>query len=810
MLTDLRLAFRLLAKSPLFTSVVVLTLALGIGLNTAVFSAVDALLLRPVPGTRAPNELVQLYRTYRGGMIYGSNSIPHYFDVRARSGDTFAGVALWSFEVMNLSAGGRNERAFGVMASANYFSLLGVTAARGRLFLPAEDSGKGAHAVTVLSWGTWKNRFGGDTAIVGQQVILNGQNFTIVGVAPKEFKGSLPIVSPAFWVPLMQFDQVRPGSRGAWDNRGWNSFSLIGRLKPGVTIAQARSAAKALVAGLRTEHPDAYRDSEINLVVESEAGVHPMFKSAEVGLSSVVMVVVGILLLIACVNVANLFLARARDRAREMAIRLSLGARRSRLLRQLITESLLFAGASGVVGLAIAWWAISLANKITLPIGVNFSPDLRMSPTVLVFTFGVSLATGLLFGLMPALQATKPSLVPALKGEAPAGESRSRTSRGLVVAQMALSIVLLVCAGLFLRDLRAATTLDKGFVSENLIIADVDPGRQGYTRARSEDFYRRFGERIRALPNVRAVGFADRAPLGPGENDSSVEIPGYTPGANENMSLQNSTVAPGYFESMGIPLLAGRAFTAQDDSGAPRRMVVNKRFADRFWPGKDAVGQTVRYNGRDHTVIGVVPTGKYQRLGEAPESFYYLAQAQHWDSGMSIFIRTSNDPETIVAPLRAAVTELDANLPLSDVRTMNNHLGWALLPARLAGTVLGIFGVLGLLLASVGIYGVMAYSVAQRTREIGIRMAIGAAAGDVARLVMRQGLTLVLIGTGIGLAGALAASQLLRGILYGGRVVDPVTFVAVPLVLVAVAALASWLPARRAAGVDPIIALRQE
>jgi predicted permease len=276
------------------------------------------------------------------------------------------------------------------------------------------------------------------------------------------------------------------------------------------------------------------------------------------------------------------------------------------------------------------------------------------------------------------------------------------------------------------------------------------------------------------------------------------------------MSLQNSTVAPGYFEAMGIPVLAGRTFTAQDDSGAPRRVVVNKRLADRFWPGKDAVGQTMRTHGADHTVIGVVPTGKYQRLGEGPESFFYLAQAQDWASGMSIFIRTASDPETIAPPLRAAVSELDANLPLSNVRTMNNHLGFALLPARLAGTVLGIFGVLGLLLASVGIYGVMAYSVAQRTREIGIRMAIGAAAGDVARLVMRQGLTLVLIGTGIGLASALAASQLLRGILYGGRVVDPVTFVAVPLVLVGVAAMASWLPARRAAGVDPIIALRQE
>ena len=810
MLADLRYAIRQLIKHPLFTVVVIVTLALGIGLNAAVFSTIDALLLRPLPGTRAPDELVLMYRTYHHDVMYGSNSIPHYVDVRDRSPDAFSGVAAWSYTPMSLSAAGQTQRVFGAIVSANYFSLLGVNAVRGRTFVPAEDSGRGAHPVAVLGWGTWKSTFGGDTGIVGRSIIVNGQNFTVIGIAPRDFRGMIPLAAPEIFVPLMQLAQIRPGDGRQFDQRGNNFMEAFARLKPGVSVEQARARMTSLVAGLRSEHPDDYKDSEINLVLQSQAGIHPLYRATQVGLSSVIMAVVGILLLIACVNVANLFLARARDRAREMAIRLSLGARRSRLVRQLLTESLLFAGASGIVGVGIAWWVIGLANRVTLPIAVNFSADLRLSPTVLAFTVGVSIVTGVLFGLMPALQATSPSLVPALKGEAPAGHSRSRASKGLVIAQMALSIVLLVCAGLFVRDLKAATNLDKGFVSDNLLIADVDPGMQGYPRSRTEEFYRQVGGRLRALPGVRSVGFTDQVPLGMGESDSGVEIPGYDPGPNENMSIERASITPGYFEAMGIPMLAGHEFTPQNDSAAPAAMIVNQRMAERFWPGKSPIGHIVKLGGKEHTVIGLVPTGKYERLGEAPLAFMFLAQAQHWSSGMSILVRTAGDPEALIPTLRAQVAALDPNLPVSDVRTMNTHLGIALLPARLAGTALGVFGLLGLILASVGMYGVMAYSVSQRTREIGIRMAIGAATGDVVNLVMRQGLALVLIGTVIGIASALAASRLLRGILYGGSVVDPVTFVTVPLVLIAVAALASWLPARRASKVDPTVALRQE
>ncbi|MEP7346535.1 MAG: ABC transporter permease, partial [Gemmatimonadaceae bacterium] len=629
-------------------------------------------------------------------------------------------------------------------------------------------------------------------------------------VAPEGFKGTLPVVTPAMWVPLMQLATMRPGSAGSFDSRGNNFMNIIARLSPGVGVARANERMKGIMTELTAEHPDDYKDSGITLVLQSEAGIHPTMKTAQVGLSAVVLAVVAILLLIACVNVANLFLARARDRAREMAIRLSLGAGRKGLIRQLLTESFVFAAVAGVAGLAVAWWAISLANQITLPMDVDFHPDLRISPMVLFFTIGVTLVTGILFGLAPALQATRPALIPALKGEAPAGGSRSRSSRVLVVAQTALSIMLLVCAGLFLRNLKAATAVDKGFVSDNVLIADVDPGLQGYARTRTEEFYRRITERMLGTPGVRAVGLIDQLPLSMGSSDHTVVIPGYTPGPNENMSIRYSSVSPGYFEAMGIRLLKGRPFTAQDDSAAAPSVVINEQFAKRFWAGKDPIGQTVRVGSRDNTVIGVVPTGKYERLGEDPTAFIYHAQAQRWQTGMTILVRTANDPERLAPVLRAEVSAFDPDLPVGSIRTLDAHLGIALLPARLIGGVLGIFGILGLILASVGIYGVMAYSVSQRTREIGIRMAVGAARSDVIGLVMRQGMAVVFIGTVIGMAGALGLAQLIRSQLYGENALDPVTFAVVPAVLICVAFVAIFVPARRASAVDPVLALRRE
>lgn len=807
---DLRFARRMLTKSPLFTGIVIITLALGIGLNTAVFAAVDALLLRPVAGVRASDELVQLYRTSPGSDGLGSNSIPHFWDLRERTKSVYSGVAAWSFQSLSITADGRPRAVFGQMVSADFFSVLGATPMTGRFFTPDEDVGRGAHPVAVLSNSGWTNLFGGDQNVVGRQVVVNGQNVTIIGIAQQGFSGVMPMLQPALWMPLMQLAQIKPGSERDFEGRGNNYMNVIARLKPGVSVAEATARMAAVSAELQRELPEEYKDRGINLVRQSEAGIHPSLRGAQVGLSAVVMSVVAILLLIACVNIANLFLARARDRAREMAIRLALGASRAELIRQLLVESILVSLVAGAAGLAVAFVAIRIANGITLPMDIDFRPDLRLSPVVLAFAFVVALVTGVVFGLVPALQATSPTLIPALKGEAPAGTSRSRTSKGLVVAQMALSIVLLVCAGLFLVNLRSATTIDKGFSATQLLIADVDPALQGYSRANTERFFRDIIERLKVQPGVQHVGLMEYLPLGFNNSDRGIEVPGYVPAANEDLSTRYASADPGYFEAMGIPIRSGRNFTARDDSGAVPVLVINQRLAEKYWPGQDAIGKTVRTAGKLRTVVGVVPTGKYQRLGEDPAPFMYFPQAQLWSASMSIVIRTSGDPNAFIPVVRREVAALDANMPLSNVRSLEKHLGVSLLPARIAGAALGVFGLLGLLLASVGMYGVMAYAVSQRTREIGIRMAIGATASDVVRLIMRQGLTLVLIGTVIGLAAAVAASRALNGVLYGGSTLDPMTFLLVPVVLIAVAALATFAPARRAAMVDPAITLRAD
>lgn len=809
-MTDLRLAWRQVLKHPTFTAIVVLTLALGIGLNTAVFSAVEALVLRPLQGVQAPEQLVQVYRTYPGGLNYGSSSPPHFFDVRARSTDVFAGVAAWAFADANITAAGEPQRVFGQVVSADFFTVLGVLPAQGRFFVPAEDEGRGAHPVLVLSDQGWKGTFGGDPGIVGTQVLLNGLNYEVIGVAPPEFVGPMPMVAPAFWVPLMQLDQVQPAPFSRLDNRGNNFLNVVARLRPGVSEEQAEARLAAVNAELEGEFPDAYRRTGMQLVAQSDAGIHPMFRDAQVGLSAAVSAVVGLLLLIACVNVANLFLARARDRAREMAIRLALGARRWTLVRQLLVESLLFAAIAGGAGVLLAVWVIGLANRVELPMDITFRPGLSLNPTVLGFSLVITAVTGVAFGLVPALQATRPSLIPALKGEAPAGGSRSRLMRALIVAQVTASLVLLVCSGLFLANLRAASNLDKGFVVDGLVMAELDPALQGYNRARTLDFYDRLAERLEAQPQITAVSAIDNVPLGLSSSDRFVEIPGYVPSENESMSIFYASVQAGYFSAMGIPVRTGREFAAEDDSAAVPRIVVNERFAERFWPGQVAEGRTVRVGGRDFTVIGVVPTGKYRRLGEDPTAYMWFDQRQMYRSGMTVVVRSTGDPAAAMRLVREAVRGLDVNLPVANLRTMDSHLGIALLPARLTGVALGVFGVLGLLLAAVGTYGVMSYSVAQRTREIGIRMAIGAAGRDVIALLMRQGLTLVVVGIVLGLLGAYVAAQLLRAMLYGDGGFDLITFTLVPLVLLLVSALATWVPARRATTVDPAITLRAE
>jgi putative ABC transport system permease protein len=514
---------------------------------------------------------------------------------------------------------------------------------------------------------------------------------------------------------------------------------------------------------------------------------------------------------IACVNVANLFLARARDRRREMGIRISLGAGRGRIIRQLLTESLLFSLIAGVAGLGLAYVATGLLASYRPPIDGPWAFNVEIDSTVLLFTAGISLAAGFLFGMAPALQAASPETVSAVKGEVGGKAGRARMSSALVVIQVALSLLLLISSGLFLRNLQAATEIDPGFDRpESLALASVDPGLQGYDEPRSLEFWDRTLNDVRNLPEVSEVGLIRAAPLGLRSSDRSIEVPGYDFAEGERSSIGYTYVSEGYAETMGIDLLEGRTFSRLDDGERAPVMIVNKRFADRFWPNESALGNTVSTAGEEWEVVGVVETGKYRSLGEEPKEFMYFPYRALFSSDMTLVARASGDPRIVLQRIREIVRAADPEMPVYDVRSMEDHMGIALLPARLGGSVLGLFGLLGLILASVGIYGVMAYSVSQRKREIGIRVALGADRASLLRLVLSEGMKLALIGTALGVLGALWASRLVQGLLYNVDALDPIAFTVVPATLLSVAALAVYLPARSAASVDPMRTLKTD
>ncbi len=808
---DIRFSARMLIKNPMFTLAAVTTLALGIGLNAATFSAVHGILLRPLPGAEDPEELVQLFREYPG-IEFGSNSIPHYQDIRDRSSEVFENVAAYYFNPMSLSADGRSERIIGMLVSANFFQTYGAEPVLGRAFIPGEeDRDPGAHPVAILGHGFWQTRFAGDPGVIGTTMLLNGHSFEVVGVAPSDFPGPVTFAAIPVYVPLMMQREMEPGSNRL-ENRGNNNMTAIGRLHDGQTVERAQQVFESILLQLREEYPDHYgRQSSTRMVLQSEAGIHPSLGSAQMGMSSVMMAVVALLLLIACVNVANLFLARARDRRREMGVRLSLGAGRRRIVQQLLTESLLFSALAGVAGLALASVTTSLLANVQLPIDGPWAFNVEMDSTVLWFTLAVSVGAGVLFGMVPALQAARPDMVSALKGEAGEGGGRSRVSSILVILQMALSLLLLISSGLFLRSLQGATEIDPGFDEpENIVMASLDPGLQGYDEASAEAFLDRVTEDIGALPEVTNVALTSNLPLGLGSSDRGVGIPGYEFAENEPRNIHYQYVGEGYLETMGIELVEGRTYTRADDGESAPVIVVNKRFADRFWPNESAIGKIVQTGGAERQVIGVVETGKYSSLGEDPTEFMYLSYRALFRSEMVIVARTPSDPQAVLRQMRNIVLNADPDMPVYDVRTMEDHMGIALLPARLGGSVLGLFGLLGLALAAVGIYGVMAYSVSQRKREIGIRVAMGADRSAVIKLVLGEGMKLAIIGTVLGLFGAFGAAQLVKGLLYNVQAIDPVAFIGVPVLLLGVAAIAVYLPARRAAGAEPMRALKAD
>lgn len=808
MMQDLRFGVRMLLKKPGFTFLAVLTLGLGIGANTAIFSLVSTVLLRPLPIAQ-PEQVVTLNFGTPGRGVFPLLGYPEYTDYRDRN-QVLTGLAALGLAQVGLSHNGTNERILGLHVTGNYFSLLGVGAALGRVITPEDDVTLGGHPVVMLSYQCWQQRFGADPQIIGRNLLISGRNYTVIGVAPKGFNGTELASTSELWFPMM----MKPGlelGRGPVKGRT-APISTIGRLKEGVSWAQAESALNLIAAQIAREYPQTDKGQ---IVVLSQPGLFgAAMRPTVLKFTAVAMGVVVLVLLLACTNLVNMLLARASERHREIAIRLALGAGRVRVLRQLLTESVLLALLGSALGLAFAYGAVAFA-RLKLPVVFGFTQiELQMDWRVLVFTLGLSLLTGVLLGLLPALQATRPDLIPALKNESTlGGYRRSRLRNVLVVAQMSLSLVLLLCAGLVLRGLQRAQQIDPGFNPEQAAEVSFDLGQQQYSRERGSEFQRQVLERVRNLPGLQSAALTAHAPLTSGEGGGKgVFIQGDAPKtASQTPIVLTTAVSLDYFRTMETRLLQGRDFTAQDNAQSPAVAIVNEAFARRFWPGENPLGKRFNFTtGNWIEIVGVAQNGKYSSLAAVNEPFVYLPLAQNYESKVTLIARSAGDPHLLTAMLRKELHRLDENLTPYDARTMLEHMELPLAPARVAATALGGFGALALLLAAIGIFGVMSNAVTQRTREIGIRIALGADAKEIVKLIVGQGLLLVGIGVAIGLGVAALGTRLLARLLFGVSALDPLTFVGVTALLAATAFLACYLPARRATKVDPMIALRQD
>jgi len=810
---DVRFGFRILFKSPAFTLVAALSLALGIGANTAVFSIINASLLKPLP-VEEPGRLVSLFTTDTKNPGNLPTSHLNYVDYRDQN-QVFSGLLAYTFTQVSLTRGETTEPVFGLVVSGNYFDVLGVKAAMGRTFMPHEDKTPGAHPVAVLSHGLWQRSFGGDPNLVGKTISLNRHDFTVVGIVPEGFTGTDLGPGPDLWVPMMMHNQTQPGFDW-YDTRRGLFLNMVGRLNPGVSVSQAQASLKIFAGQLAQSYPRDNEGRSAKVIPLLQARIDPDGSGQLLLASGVMMGVVALVLLIACANIANLLLARASDRRKEIAMRLALGAGRARLIRQLLTESLVLSSVGGVVGFLVAFWAKDLLRSFN-PVGggPNAPPIATLNFRVLGFTLLVSLLSGVIFGLAPALQASKPDLVLTLKGETPATSRRAfgfNLRKALVVIQVALSLVSLISAGLFVRSLRNAQAINPGFVTDNILLAGFNLGREGMAKPQGVNFQRQLAERVAVAPGVQAVTIASNRPFGGGLM-RSVFLEGQAPMPNgRGVLVQLNNVGLRFFETLGIPLLQGRDFSEQDGEGAPQVVIINETMARRFWPNQDAIGKRFKFFGEEfyREVVGVARDTKYNGLTEANTPFIYVPLLQNYSGAGTLHVRATGDAAQITAAVRGVVKELAPNVPLLNVQTLSDRVDQSLNGQRSQTRLLAFFGLLALLLSSIGIYGVMAYSVAQRTREIGIRMALGARSQNVLSLVVRQGMALVIGGVALGLIGAFAVMRLIGSLLFGVGAADPATFVAASLLLVGVAALAGYLPARRATKVDPLIALRHD
>lgn len=815
---DLTYAVRRLVRSPGFTLVAVLSLALGIGANTAMFSLVNAVVLRDQP-VRDGESLVEFYTSDDSGFEYATSSHPDYLDVRAAAaaGDGPLEAVIGSRMFMGrLDTGGEPQLVIGEVVSWDYFQTLGVPMALGRSFTAEEDATPGTHPVALLGYRTWMADFGGDPEVLGRTIRLNGTPYTIVGVVTEEWNGSIPVVVSQYYAPLMMTNDLM-GTSGLDQlaRRSSRSMFLKGRLREGATLAQANAWLSAFSAGLAERYPDSNRARVMSVLASDDVTLHPFIDDMLGPVAAFLLAVVGLVLLIACANLASFLLARAEDRRSEIAMRLALGAGRGALVRQMLVETTLLALIGGVAGVLLANWMLHLLMAFQPPIPVPVSVDVGLDRTVLWFTAGVSVLAGLAFGLAPALRATNPDIAPTLKlgDSARARGRRFDLRRGLVVAQISFSFVLLITAGLFVRSLQKAQHIDPGFDIGPAALVWPLPGFSGYDSPEEQaEIALRIRDRLLADPRIHAVAMADRLPLGAGVQTDKYELPGVTPSASPDgrYDIDNANVGAGYFEAMRVPLLRGRAFTDDDLDGEPVA-IVSQAFVDRYYPGEDVVGRALLQGaGHEIRIVGVAADTKVRTLGEDPRPYIYEMSTRALVGGMEFVVKGEGTAEELLARALSIVDEVDPDLVLLEAKTMDEHLALLLFPPRMAALLLSVFGGLALLLAAVGIWGVVSHAVARRTREVGIRVSLGATAGGVIALLVGSGMRLVGLGVGVGLLLAVAAVVPLSRFLYGIQVLDIVTFAGIPLLLGGVALVAAWVPARRAARVDPVRALRSE
>ena len=817
LLQDIRYGMRMLTKNLAITAVAVLTLALGIGANAAIFSGVSAFVLRPLPVPDA-HELVRPVELAEDRGISDEISYPDFSDYRNQS-TVFESLSAEDMVALALDAETQSDVIWGQVVSGTYFDVVRIKPILGRTFLPEEDRTPGAHPVVVIGHSLWKRRLGSDPDIVGKTLRLSNRAYEVIGVAPESFTGSKFALSMDFWVPMAMAEEIRR-SPGLLSERGSHWMNVLGRLKPGVTLEQATAEMQSIAARLNQAYPnDRAGSTSAKVSTEMDGRWEEAAMVMKSG-AAIAMAIVGFILLIACANVANLMLARAAARRKEIGIRLALGASRVRLIRQLLTESLLLSLLGGLLGLLMAYWVTDLMEGFVPVLQYNvienfFSLDSR----ALIFTAVISLATGLIFGLAPAWHSSNPDVVPILKGDLDANQ-RAKGRRlslrpALVVVQVALSLVVLVCGGLFIKSFRRAQTMDPGFGTKQALIAMIDPELVGYDTERSRDFYRQAMERVSSLPGVEAAGTARLLPLGDSSNSNGPVLrEGETLArGSAGRTIMTNVISSGYFRAMQIPVVNGRDFDDRDHAKSQRVVIINEQMAEVLWPGDNAVGKRILVGTESREpleVVGIVQTGKYRTLAEDPKPYIYYPMTQRRPAMMSLVMRTNVDPRGLVGAVRKEIQNIDRSVPISKVKTMTEHLTYALWAPNMAASFSLAFGVLAILLSAVGLYSVMAYVVSQRTREVGIRMALGANRADVMKMITVQGMRLAVIGVVIGLLLSLGLARALSSLLIGVSGYDVTTFVIVPALLVLVALIACYLPARRATKIDPLVALRYE